>query len=334
MSIDSNGVGNSQGQSAESASPSTSSVFRSIRESIPETSTSAPERTSDSDQNLAPDVQNPPIEETMSPQQEAEVTAAIAELEKMPKFKFEGQEWTPEDLRKAILRQRDYTKKTQELAEQKKAWETSQKEAQKFDENIDADIERVLSNPSVYVKEFMRVYPQKYHSKLQKALERAHREGQSQTSPQPMRFAHAPEYVDLLSQINELRSGLTQNQTKRHETSIDLNLEKFGQKYPDANTAIGKQLVLARLNDMTKGDETLAEIPEENWDSVYKAVDQEMKELFKSRYGDLVRKQSQANAKGRDVASGGGTPTKAPEKFKSFKEARQNFERRLDAEGR
>jgi hypothetical protein len=37
-----------------------------------------------------------------------------------------------------------------------------------------------------------------------------------------------------------------------------------------------------------------------------------VKEMLKANYGNLVKKQTDANAKARDVGSGGGTAGRAP----------------------
>jgi hypothetical protein len=75
----------------------------------------------------------------------------VAELDKLEKFKFEGQEYTPQELKNAILRQSDYTRKTQEFSQERR-----------FYDNLQADLRSVRSNPAL-AAEFRRTYPEKFH---------------------------------------------------------------------------------------------------------------------------------------------------------------------------
>ena len=59
-------------------------------------------------------------------------------------------------------------------------------------------------------------------------------------------------------------------------------------------------------------------ITQDAWENAFKTADLEMKDLIKTKYGDLVKKQTQVNNKSRDVESGGGTLGRAPQKFKSL----------------
>ena len=43
-----------------------------------------------------------------------------------------------------------------------------------------------------------------------------------------------------------------------------------------------------------------------------------MKDFVKAKYGNLVKPQTEANNKSRDVDSGGGTIGRAPKKFSNF----------------
>lgn len=233
-------------------------------------------------------------------QSQAQVAQAIAELDKMDKFKFQGREWTPKDLERAILRQQDYTKKTQELAEERK-----------FYENLYADLNFVKSNPQ-HATDFIKTYPEKFHPYLKAVLNEAQ---QSQAQGQQQMQAQRPQIdVDLMSRLHKLESTLTEQEVAKNTEHINNTISRLEKKYPDAVSEMVIARVYEAYNQGVKPDDQI-------WEDTFKAVDQQMKDLVKARYGELVKKQTQVNAKARDVDPGGGTVGRAPKKFGSLKEA-------------
>jgi hypothetical protein len=232
---------------------------------------------------------------------------AIAELDKMDKFKFQGQEWTPKDLEKAVMRQKDYTQKTQSLAEERKQMEAFKNES-KFYENLYFDLQKVKSasekGDNSLVNEFLQVYPEKFHSYLKEILGTTSQQPAQKQQSQPFDFETA-------TRLQKVEKVIYEQEVAKNEAYISSTVDKMSKKYPDAIPEMAIARVYEAHNAGTK-------ITEKEWEKAFQQVDEQIKGVVKARYGDLVKKQQEANQKGRDVDSGGGTMGRAPEKFKSL----------------
>lgn len=249
-------------------------------------------------------------QETQAPQDQA-VSQAVHELEKLGKFKFEGEEYTPDDLRKAILRMKDYTTKTQEIGSERKKIEADRQQIEQdsnFYRNLSWDLAKVRENPSL-AAEFVKIYPERFHKDLKEVLAET---GEPEQSPKRQASKATPD-VETLSRLERLEKYYTDQETAKYEQEIKSITTEMQAKYPDAL----KDLVMARAHDVAMGGVKLSK---ESWETLFKESDLQMKEMLKSRYGELVKKQTVANSKSRDVGSGGGTPGQAPQKFKNFSE--------------
>lgn len=263
----------------------------------------------------APEAQSPQTESIQTPEQSntQDLQQQIHEIDKFQRFKFKGQEYTPKDLEAAMLRQKDYTEKTQKLAQERKAFEAKIKEAeedQKFQSNLQADLEFIKKNPQ-HAAKFLEVYPKKYHQYLQRTLQELN---QAQTQgPQAPNY----EVLQAMKRLETLESFYNQQEVAKNELEINQKLESFSKKYPDADV----EKCLARLNEMqmqmTKQDES-AQLSEENWEQVFKAVEEAEQQKWKSKYSTLVKKQLDANSKAKDVDAGGASVGRAPPKFKNL----------------
>jgi hypothetical protein len=232
---------------------------------------------------------------------------ALIDLDKAEKFKFEGREWSKEELRKAYLRQEDYSKKTASLAEERKAWKAEQEAEKKFVENLYYDLNAVKNDPRL-VAEFLKTYPQKYHGYLKDVLGET-REPQGEEKSQK-----APQYdVALMSEVQQLKSYVHQQEVAKNTQQINSYMETFSKKYPEAIP----ELALATIYEAHNSGEAVSE---EMFERAFKQSSDLMETRFKAKYSDLVKKQTAANKKGQDVDAGGGTPGKAPQKFKSLDE--------------
>ena len=222
----------------------------------------------------------------------------IYDLEKLSKFKYQGQELTPKDLEAMILRQKDYTQKTQALSKERESFQSEQK----FYENLYYDLNNVKNNPQL-ANEFIKIYPEKFHEYLKQVL------GQTdQTQKQEQR----PVYdVETNSRLQKLESFYYEQEVAKNTQEINSTVDRLTQKYPDALP----ELAISRIYEAYNRGE---KITQDAWENAFKTADLEMKDLIKTKYGDLVKKQTQVNNKSRDVESGGGTLGRAPQKFKSL----------------
>jgi len=241
--------------------------------------------------------------------EQAEAAQAIAELDKMDKFKLDGQEWTLKDLKAAILRQKDYTQKTQSLAEERKSFG----DEKKFYENLYWDLDSVRKNPGL-AQEFVKVYPPAFHQYLEKALKETNTHSPSQQSVQSQQTQPHVD-VQTLSRLERLEKFYNDQEVAKNEQEVERIVDKFAKTYPDAGNF--KELVLARAYESRMQG---VQLTEEMWESIFKQVDQQVSGLLKAKYGNLVKEQKEANAKARDVGAGGGTPGSAPKKFKNLGE--------------
>ena len=228
-----------------------------------------------------------------------EEAATIYELEKLSKFKYQGQELTPKDLEAMILRQKDYTQKTQALSKERESLQSEQK----FYENLYHDLNNVKNNPEL-ANEFIKVYPEKFHTYLKQVL------GQSEQTQNAQN--QKPQFdVDTAARLQKLEAFYYEQEVAKNTQEINATVDRLSQKYSDALPELAISRVYEAYN---RGEKITPEV----WENAFKTADAEMKNLIKTKYGDLVKKQTEANNKSRDVDSGGGTVGRAPQKFKSL----------------
>jgi hypothetical protein len=284
-----------------------SDVFADIANGVEPAPNAEPSHGADT-QSLNPETQAPQAaaQET-SPK--GDVAMAIAELDKMDKFKLDGQEWTLKDLKAAIMRQKDYTQKTQTLSEERKSFQ----EERKFHENLAWDLQKVRENPAL-ASEFVSTYPQKFHKYVEQFLN-ANTQAQG-TQPQVQR----PQVdIQTMSRLERLEKFYNDQQVTRQQTEIESITKELSDKYPDAAKAM--RLVLADAYEaQMELKKDGRDITKDDWERIFKENDQYVKDLLKANYGSLVKQQTEANAKGKDVGAGGGTAGRSPAipKFTSF----------------
>lgn len=258
--------------------------------------------TDNASQSLETTSQNP-----ASQQGERSLESAIAELDKMEKFRFEGQEYTPKALKEAILRQQDYSRKTQEHSKSVESF----KQEQKFYDNLWADLEMVRKDQSL-ASEFIKLYPEKFHAALKQVLSES--QGQSSNAQTPK----GPSIdVDTQSRIHRLEKHFQEQEIAKNTTEIEQTIKTYEAKYPKA---ISKLAIADIFEAYNAGVTPTAE----TWEQAFKASQEYREQLVKEDYGDLVKKQTKANAKARDVDTGGGTPGRAPKKFTSLREVTEH----------
>jgi hypothetical protein len=248
-------------------------------------------------------------------EQSAEATQAIHDLEKLEKFRYQGKEWTAKDLEKAILRQQDYTRKTQSLSDERKTYETERQSDEKYYNNLHWDLLAVANNPNLAAK-FLELYPEKFHTYLKDTLSKASGTQSNQGNNNVNQQNQTPD-IEMMSKVQKLEKFYDEQQTAKTTTEINKSIEKYSKEYKDAIPELVIGRVYEAYNNGTKVDDSL-------WSETFKQVDNEMKQMLRDRYGSLVKEQKKANAKGRDVDSGSGTISNAPQKFKSIGDVTKN----------
>jgi hypothetical protein len=241
---------------------------------------------------------------------------SLTELEKLEKFKFNGQEYTPKDLEKSILRQSDYTKKMQEISELKKEYEPELKHRD-YRANLKADIGHVLKDPSL-AEAFKKTYPEEYHVVLEYALAKTQ---QPDAKPAETPAAQLP--PEFLKKFEEQGKTLDEFKQKAYETEkqatdaqLDAYETKYTGKYPYSKDVLGQVYgaleTYAAQNKITN----IKNIPESVVEHVYKNAHEQMEKIAEKINEQRVKKQLSAHKDGQDIGKGGGTPGEAPKKIR------------------
>ena len=235
---------------------------------------------------------------------------SLTDLEKLEKFLYKGKEWTPQDLEKSMLMQSDYTKKTQQLSEERK-----------FYENLPHDLAKVASNPGL-ANDFKSVYPERYHHYLD-ILKNLN----TQSSPAPQAQAQPVENNnELVSRLERIENQWKEQEVKTVEAKIDQVFSQLSKKYPKADEETVLVQAQLALNSGVK-------LNDENWEKIFKQVQDKYVSRFTEWQKEQVKQQREAHAKGKDVAGGGGVPGQAPKKM-SWKDAEQAMIRDLSGGSR
>lgn len=253
---------------------------------------------------------------------------AILDLEKTEKFSFGGREWTRDGL-KALIDQekkfqsmdKDYTTKMQTMSAERKAFE----EKQPFYKALHWDLPKLVKDPSL-VQEFIKKYPPEFHQIAADYL----RENQPQTNDQEQRSPNQPQVdVTLLSRLDQLEKTNHQREVKVNEQEIENIRHELNAKYPNVNRPAVQKMILAEAFEQfekSRSENPGFQFSREDWENIYKSTSDEIANISKAEYGELVKKQTEANSKAKDVGAGGGVVGSAPVKFKKFDDLAKHAE--------
>lgn len=236
---------------------------------------------------------------------------AILDLTKAEKFTFEGKEWTPDELKQAVMLQSDYTKKTQALAEERKALEplNAFKEEQKFYDNLDKDLAFVRSNPQA-AQQFRETYPEKFHRFLG-AL------GVEQ--PQASNVANQGLPSEVLREIEGLKQTqeqMTQFMSQKEQETFNAKLEAiegdFKDKYKYANLPDVYAMAQESFKD---NDIDPKQLDKKHLEPFFEASHKYNLDQYKAWHKQELEAAKSRNREAGDIGKGGGVPGEAPEKI-------------------
>lgn len=233
----------------------------------------------------------------------SDVPADLIDLDKIEKFRLHGEEWTKDKLGSAMLRQADYTRKTQEFSKERK-----------FYDNLAYDIHNVLQNPAL-VEQFKKIYPEKFHQYLE-----PYSRYFPQTKPTPANGSQQPQLdPQLMTRINQIESRFHEQEVKAADQMIDGLFKKYSAQYPfaDESSVISRALAMME-NKKASGEKE--DLTQKEWDSVFKSENERVHKLAEAKYKETVDKQLKANRKGKDGAAGGSLPGQSPVRM-TMKEA-------------
>lgn len=244
----------------------------------------------------APEGMAPEAPETRAPESPSSEAAPdspsntpdLLELDKHERFKLDGKEWTRKDLTASIMRQSDYTRKTQEIAEERKYYD-----------NLNHDLAAIRENPALEAK-FREIYPEKFHQFLD-YVRAAQPAGKQEPKPE------AQLDPKIASRIDQLEKLVTEDKVTALEAKLEVQDQKFSSKYPMADI----EAVYARAQaEHSKGNK----LSEAKWEELWKADHERHQKRYEAHYKKQVETQKAAIRKSKDMGPGGGTPGQAPKK--------------------
>lgn len=244
-------------------------------------------------------------QQTPAAQAQAE---AYADLSKFQKVKIDGREMSIEDLKKSLMRQDDYTRKTQEAA--------------KYSKNLRTDLETVRGNPAA-LAEFKRIYPKEYHGVAELMLQGFTPNQAIQQQAQPGQQSLPPELAERLDKHEQFLAEWQQEKLRAEEQALNANLEaiegRMTKKYPYADSITAYTLAEQAREKFEResGDKMTPQMMTEQFlEPFFKIAHENQVKLFQ-RYQKEAAKQARANhERGSDIGRGGGTPGATPEKLK------------------
>lgn len=251
--------------------------------------------------------------------------APLTDLDKLERFRFEGREWKREDLRRAYLRQQDYTRKTQELAE-----------TRKYTDNFAIDLREVINNRA-RLEDFRRIYPREFVERAEEILghlpEQKPAQGTSQQQGQdPVRS----ELEGIKRDLGQWKQEKQQAEVASIQSWLDNKFDAFTKKYSNVSRfgEGDKNPVLKAINsDLTILAEKGTKITEQVIEHYFKGYDDTLKASWNAMRKSEITQQQRAGKEARDVGPGGGAPGAAPKGPKTFKEATALMIADLEAKG-
>lgn len=242
-------------------------------------------------------------EQELSTEVSSNDPSTYLDVDNAPGVRFGGKEYTIEDFKKGWMRQEDYTKKTQTLAEERKQYD-------QFIPHLYSDLEKIRTNPQL-ATQFREVYPKQFHAALDALLKTGVNQAQDGKRGGEDAFSE---------RVARIESHLKEQEIKAIEQELAAMAKTYEQKYEMAKEADVMYRAQLLLDTKAKQGDN-APISSEQWDNLWKQSHDERMSDFKNYQSKQFNNQKQANLKSRDMASGGGIPGQAPKVAKNLREA-------------
>lgn len=225
------------------------------------------------------------------------------DIDTLDKFRYGGKEYTPKQFKTQYIPQSVYTKKTQEIAEERKYYD-----------NLRYDLASVKQNPNL-ADQFKSVYPEKYHHYLDVILDKQQAQTNQNAQPEKVQ-AQQPVDNRFYSEFQQLKQELFEQKVSAAEADLDARIQKYSEKYPYAD----EEAVLARAQSLIDKNPGEA-LSDKTWESLFKSVHDRQKAIADQFQSKQVKEQKSLNSKGKDAPSGGGSPGTPPKVARTIKEA-------------
>ena len=242
---------------------------------------------------------------------------AILDLSTAQKVRLDGKEYSISDIKewqKSGLRQSDYTKKTQELAAERKKLADEYEPYKKYSgENLLADLMTIKNKPEL-IPQFKEIYGDKYSSALD--LLGLNKEEKQEIKQEMQSMGLDSKTRAELDEVLSLGRTLKERENQAMAAELDARFSEMGKKYPH----VDEELAMTRLEALASKKGTLEP---QDYESVYSQLNKKMTEIADSIYKSKVTAQKNKNAQGADIPSGGGIPGNAPKTPRTIKEAQE-----------
>lgn len=234
-----------------------------------------------------------------------QTTQEILDLDGVSSFKFQGQTYTPDQFQ-------DIYQGYQKYGEASKYME----EDQRYQANVDHDIEKVLRNPA-RIDEFKQTYPERYHKYLDRALSLSSQrqpEVSGQTGQLPK------EVMDKLSSY-EQRIAMQEQRAFQSDVAaasakIDAILPNLLSKYELADQ---DKVLFEAEKILSKG----GKLTDAAWERLVREDHERTTKKADKVYQTKLNAQLTKGKQGADTGPGGATPGGAPVKPKTFAQAQE-----------
>lgn len=271
----------------------------------------------DDDVNTRSDDGQTPGQDSKEPQ--------IPDLTQYERFKLGEKEWTRDQLEKGVMFQSDYTKKTQEIAEERKYYNA-----------LEHDLAKVKADPGLE-KAFLKTYPEKFHQYLAfvKGDAAQTTTGQNPQTQSPNNALPADPRIDKLMQsFEKLETERYEQRVQSEASQVEAIFTKLSAKYPLAVPDGDESFILSKAQALTQGFGKDDRLSDDEWDKIFKTAEAHYKKAFENHYKTMNNNQKAAHLRGKDVGSGGGVPGGAPRMPRTIKEATQIALEDLDRRNR
>lgn len=237
----------------------------------------------------------------------------IFDLDSVSSWKFQGQTYTPDQWNEIFQGYQKYGETSKYVDQDKAYWA-----------NVNADIEKVLQNPS-RVDEFKQVYPERFHALLDAKLG-----GQSQgrvqdnTGQLPREFLEKFQTVEQKLRAFEERAF--QSEVEAASAKIDAIMPKLLEKYEMADQ---DRILMEAERVLNKG----MQLTDSVWERIAKEDHEKATKRADKYYQAKLKSQLDQGKKGVDTGVGGSSPGQAPVKPRTFGEAQEAMMAHLRANG-
>lgn len=259
---------------------------------------------------------------------EAPKDSDVLNLDKLDRFRFENRDWSPKDLKRALLRQDDYTRKTQELAKERETIEQSKQEFNWYARNFQADLPRVLKNP-VLLKEMAKHYPAEFVQRAEEIVKSLGQRGTESNAPKAEENPLAREIEAIKEWKGDLESKIQEANAAKADALLDTWYSTCEKKYPEADVeSVTNRAKLVAQNLESKRPPQ--QFTQEHLERIFKADHEAREERYAKKYRAKVEEQKGASSKAKDSGAGGGIPGQAPVKARTIKEATAQYLKELE----